>query len=211
MQQHCQSKSNEEHHPYNVSGFVERAEYNKGKAEYIYAGEHNEVCWATLCEAARGKVVIDCGATENMGSELAMEDLQDEHFKNTCQISEQSIGLDDTCKFRVGNGHSAHREARADVTVRAGDTKGQYKVYVQNSDNKYVPLLGSIKMLQKVGAISDFASGRCLLPSVCGDQLLQLGKASSGHLLLNIVGDILGNHAVSDSGCRRKLMQLRES
>ena len=57
-------------------------------------------------------------------------------------------------------------------------------------DGKYVPLLGSVKMLKKMDAVVDFGKGEILLPALTGNTILKLKEAKSGHLMLDLVGDI---------------------
>ena len=145
-----------------------------------------------------------------MGSEEAMDDLQEKELLKTGKPLEQTVDVTDSCKFRFGNGDTKKTESRANVTIQADKKKGKYQIYVLNTNGKYVPLLGSIKMLAGAGAIIDFKTGRALFTDVCGDQVLQLERASSGHLLLDITGDIVENHRVDDEAARATLVALRD-
>ena len=70
-------------------------------------------------------------------------------------------------------------------------------------EGKYVPPLGSVKMLKRMDAIVDFGNGEIVLPKVTGTKVLKLKEAKSGHLMLNLVGRLVAvNRRIEDTPSR---------
>ena len=58
-------------------------------------------------------------------------------------------------------------------------------------------------MLKKMDAVVDFGKGEIVMPKVTGTKVLKLKEAKSGHLMLNLVGDLEVANRRSESGPSR--------
>ena len=67
------------------------------------------------------------------------------------------------------------------------------------TDDKHVPILGSVETLANAHAIIDFRTGACMLKDVLGDQVIFLEKASSGHWMLDLTEDLATNSSGSET------------
>ena len=94
-------------------------------------------------------------------------------------------------RFSFGNGET--QESKGEVKIGIGSNngeKGAIQLKELDLGGKYVPLLGSVAMLKRMDVVVDFGRGEIVMPKVTGATVLKLKEAKSGHLMLNLVGDL---------------------
>ena len=96
------------------------------------------------------------------------------------------------------------------VTVAVAGKEAQLGIHGMEAPG--VPILLSVKALEKLGAIIDFKHGVAILSEV-SDRVIRLERAPSGHYLLDLAGDmVLDSEGMAKAatpeaseGVRRKL------
>ncbi len=134
---------------------------------------------------AKGKAVIDCGATDSIGSAPAVEVAMNRNS------DKQKIKIDYERKknFIFGNANRQKTISHVTLPVKAGIKAGAFGLHVLDVDG--VPMLASIKTLVSLGAIIDFKNGLAIFSEIDAERVVVLERASSGHLLLDVSGDIM--------------------
>ena len=125
-----------------------------------------------------GKMVIDSGATESLGSLEALEYLSDRLSGNSRITVNPCIQQ----RFRFGNG----TRGAASSMVTLDHVMGGHPVTIGINcleTKRYVPILASIKFLRALGAKVCFETDR--LFTRFGD--VRLERTSSGHLVLDLL------------------------
>ena len=78
------------------------------------------------------------------------------------------------------------------MTVAVAGCEAQLGIHGMEAPG--VPILLSVKALQKLGAIIDFKRGVAILSEV-SDRVIRLERAPSGHYLLDLAGDMVFDSA----------------
>ncbi|CAK0864076.1 unnamed protein product, partial [Prorocentrum cordatum] len=135
------------------------------KAHHATQGGTVEHALAGLEDETAGCTVLDCGATKTSGSIRALEQIIEK---------QQAAGMDTsgvTASGQLGTvaGHALHTK-----------------------NNRYVPLVGSVDVLRRSGAIIDFAAGTACFAKPAVDKLVRLKRISTGHLCIDVTWDIYG-------------------
>jgi len=162
--------------------------------------------WAlsTLRDEARGKMVIDCGATRSLGSILALEDLA---AINQQKSEPATIKVDpaDNSSFKFGSGATKQTSSRASLGIVAAGRAGHVKMYALDTEKKYVPMLGSMEVLMASSAVIDFRRGVALVTELDPDRVTRLERLSSNHLAFDLTRDIYEDQVDEDEaeGVRR--------
>ena len=160
----------------------------------VEKSDHSEVAhrectaWATLRDEARGMGVIDCGATETIGSLQALQDVFEERVK-IHGPQKLAVHPEIRTNFRFGNGASQYAESLVDLEQTIDGHAATLSVH--SLDAEGVPILISIKDLKALGAVIDFQSRLSCL-AACSSKVFRLKEATSGHLLLDLCRDMLG-------------------
>ena len=68
-----------------------------------------------------------------------------------------------------------------------------------DTDDRYVPMLGSAQFLKRIGAVIDHETGEAIFKNLDSSRVAQLERSSSGLLMLDIVKDILDQEQLSRS------------
>jgi len=97
--------------------------------------------------------------------------------------------------FRFCTGGIKFSESYAPIPQRLGEARVMLGRYTIDA-NKVVPILISMKTLEKLGAIIDVQGQRMVLANVAPDFKIPLGKSHAGHLLVDLTSDWLraGQH-----------------
>ena len=154
-----------------------------------------------MAATRRGKAVLDCGATDSLGSINAVESLAKINVKKT-GLSKMRVNLGDRPTYTFGNGDSQRVAGRATFEVSACGDCGTIDFH--GLDAKGVPLLLGAKAMKEMGAIIDFDSGKAVFAKLCPDRVVQLEASSSGHWLLDLSEDLYANE-VKPEGCEKLL------
>ena len=142
---------------------------------------------AAFAASAKGKAVIDCGATETVAGLQAIQDLYEERCR---RHGPEGITIDRSQRqrFRFGNGAGQEAENYTTVTVAVAGQQAQLGIHGMEAPG--VPILLSVKALEKLGAIIDFKRGVAILSEV-SDRVIRLERSPSGHYLLDLAGDMV--------------------
>lgn len=155
---------------------------------------------ASLQEESRGKLVLDCGATDNIVSVPAL----DAYVQRKHELREGTkveIDPNDKVKFRFGDGRRETSLSLAKFHVKANGKADTISMRTLDTGDAYVPMLGGVSFLRKSGAVIDFTNGKCVLSNLDADRVIQLEESSSGLWMLDITKDLLaGSQPVSSLG-----------
>ena len=151
-----------------------------------------------------GKAVVDCGATESIGGVTAIERLV-ELRKAADRNARVTVDTSDRPWYGFGNGASEQVLSRVSVDVNLGGVSGEFQVHALDKDN--VPILASIATLRKLKAVIDFETGRAIFKELDDRKVIQLERAETGHLLLDLVHGFSGKTA-SESEADKQLRNL---
>ncbi len=126
-----------------------------------------------------GKMVIDSGATESVGSDAALEFLAD-HMRDPQRIS---IDPEVRQRFRFGNGSRGSASSLIMIDHLCGGN--EIKITISCLETRsYVPILASVKFLRALGAKVDFEKD--ILTTRFGE--VQLERTTSiGHLVPDLL------------------------
>jgi hypothetical protein len=136
--------------------------------------------YAAEAETA-GFMVIDSGATQSIGSVLALEALAEKLGNTKFEINTAA-----KTNFRFGNGSVGTSSSEVLLTHQAGGKAVKIRMAALETA-AYVPLLASVAFLEGLGARLCFVSGT--LETYYGTT--RLVKASNGHWLLNLAREDL--------------------
>lgn len=153
--------------------------------------DEEQAIYASLEEQSAGCLVLDCGATDSVGSVKALEKLYTILSESRKEAPTLEVDPDDRTKFRFGNGHRDTSISRVKVPFTAGGRPGQVAVAILDTNDKYVPLLGGINFLEKSGAVVDFGSSQAVFRAIDETKVVKLQKCTNGLLALNLKEDIL--------------------
>jgi len=142
---------------------------------------------AAFAASSKGKAVIDCGATETVAGLQAIQDLYEERCR---RHGPEGITIDRSQRrrFRFGNGAGQEAENYTTVTVAVAGREAQLGIHGMEAPG--VPILLSVKALEKLGAIIDFKRGVAILSEV-SDRVIKLERAPSGHYVLDLAFDMV--------------------
>ena len=127
---------------------------------------------AFSCEnLALGKVLIDCGATDTVGSVEAIEaiiDKSQQAFGNDHDWV--SVDVKDRPVYKFGDANRQQALSKVKVKVSPGGYVGHLNVHAQETEG--VPVLLSAKSLTALGAVINFETGQAIFrnlePETCG-------------------------------------------
>ena len=136
--------------------------------------------YAAEAETA-GFMVIDSGATQSIGSVLALEALAEKLGNTKFEINTAA-----KTNFRFGNGSVGTSSSEVMLTHQAGGKAVKIRMAALET-SAYVPLLASVQFLESLGARLCFVEGT--LETYYGTTRLQ--RASNGHWLLNLAREDL--------------------
>ncbi|CAJ1422725.1 unnamed protein product [Effrenium voratum] len=141
----------------------------------------------SLQTAFPGHAVLDSGATETVGSLEAIQELMalrqakfgPEHFEVLSTNGKS---------FRFGNGQTQSAASYLLLPQKRNGVDFLLGVYTLDHVGR-VPLLLSVKTLQRLGAVVDIEEAKLYLRVIGGDFPIPLQRAESGHLLLDLAAD----------------------
>ena len=109
------------------------------------------------------------------------------------------VDTTDRTRFKFGNGGIKEAVSRLDLHVYGNSQKGTISLSAVDTDDRYVPMLGSAEFLKRIGAVIDHETGEAIFKNLDGSRVVQLERSSSGLLMLDIVKDILDQEQLSRS------------
>ena len=157
-----------------------------------------QVLTVTVSDAIRmGKGVIDSGATATLGSVSALEALG-ENNRQKFGSDRISIDTETAPVFKFGNNGTTSCLSTAHVKVNCGEKLGDMSIHVHDLSDQ--PILVSIKALKQLGAVIDFERDEILYKAICPYSVVPAERASNGHLLMPLNGNLLeGAHRRTSS------------
>ena len=167
------------------------------------AGLRAKECCLALEATNRGKAVVGCGATKSFGGIDALEKLAKRNAKRH-RRTKMAVDLADCPTFTFGNSRRAKVNGRATFEIEAKGQRGTFDIHGLNA--KGVPILVSIDTLAKMGAVIDFRTGRAIYQALDPNAIIQLEKATTGHLLMDLAEDLCEDEvrpSPEDAGTQR--------
>ena len=135
-----------------------------------------------------GKAIVDGGATSNLGSEEALQQLAALNWQ-----AEGDDGLEiipgETPSFRFGNNGRRECLSTALLNLRLGGDIGRMKIHLHDIPGQ--PVLLSIKGLKALGAVIDFSTNEALFKNIDARKVTTLETTTGGHQLFPLAGDVL--------------------
>ena len=132
--------------------------------------------------------IIDCGATETVGSLPALESLMLARFRLCGQSEEVEVSAAPAKRFKFGNGtHSM--SASCILVPRVGDM--QLKLQLYTLDCEGVPILIGMRTLRRLKAVVDFSKSLAIFVAVNPNLAIPLRRGKTGHLLIDLRCDWL--------------------
>ena len=137
-----------------------------------------------------GKAIIDCGATNSIGSLEALDLLAQ---KNAEVHGDTRMSVDTATKpwYTFGNGNRRQCASQVTFDVKAGPRSGKCPINSLEADG--VPILLAVNALKRLGAIIDFENNVASFKKVDPNVLVHLESGGNGHLYLSLVEDLLTN------------------
>lgn len=167
---------------------------------------------ATLAEETKGLGIIDCGATETIGS---LDNIENLYRLRVEKYGPESIEIDSSQnrRFRFGNGKGQNAENLTKIQQTIGGKEGSLAIHGLGAQN--VSILISIKTLRILGAVIDFRRNVAIFENY-SSRPVRLQQASSGHLMVDLTSDWLkqaGNSPSSQecSGLRRLAQAIHKT
>jgi len=150
---------------------------------------------ADMESQSAGCLVMDCGATDSVGSILALEKLV--ALLDARPSGRPPIEVDpkNITRFRFGNGQRDTSISRVQLPFIAGGKAGHIGLAVLDTNDQYVPLLGGMNFLSKSGAVIDFGSERAVFKAIDATKIVNLKKCANGLLALDLTKDDLLSNA----------------
>ena len=109
------------------------------------------------------------------------------------------VDTNDRTRFKFGNGGIKQAVSRLDLNVFGNSQNGIISLSAVDTDDRYVPMLGSAQFLKRIGAVIDHETGEAIFKNLDSTRVVQLERSSSGLLMLDIVKDILDQEQLSRS------------
>ena len=138
------------------------------------------------CEnLARGRVLLDCGATGTDGSVEAIEAIIDK--------SQEAFGTDhdwlsvhtnDQPVYKFGDAKRKQALSKDEVQGQPGGHVAYLHVHVQETEG--VPELLSAKSLTALGAVINFETGHAIFRNLEPETVAQLERSPFGHLWMDL-------------------------
>ena len=136
-----------------------------------------------------GKAVVDCGATESIGGYEAIQALVEARRQQG--DDRVRVDLQNRPVYSFGNGQKERVLSQVAVGIQVDGDKSEFRVHALSAEG--VPLLASIAALRSLGAVIDFDTGVALFRKARNPRPVQLERAPSGHLLLDLARDLRGS------------------
>ena len=144
-------------------------------------------CFLTHEEIQKGLAVLDCGATGSLGGVPALEALT--HLRGTPELDFTSQP-----SYTFGGCKKMQALCRAKFQVQADSKGGAVNIHAMDTKS---PILAGIEALRAAGAIVDFSRDLAVFQKIDPTKVTKLPRASTGHLLLNLGGDLIGKPEMS--------------
>ena len=137
-----------------------------------------------------GKALLDCGATDTIGSVEAVEAIID-RAQRMFGNDEECVSVDTQDRPVYKFGDAKKQKVLSKVTVRVkpgGEKSGNLQVHAHEA--KGVPVLLSSKSLASLGAIVNFATGQAVMQNLNSQKVVQMERSDTGHLWFDLFDEM---------------------
>ena len=148
--------------------------------------EHNLLALDQIIK--EGKAIIDGGATSNLGSEDALQQLAALNWEREGDDGLQIVP-GETPSFRFGNNGRHDCLSTALLNLRLGGDLSKMRTHLHDIPGQ--PVLLSVKGLRALGAVIDFEKNEAVFKNVDATRVATLETTASGHQLFPLAGDAL--------------------
>ena len=177
------------------NGFAQ-GECTEGHEQAYHSGLRQEL--PTTQEAVReGMAVIDGGATQTIGSVAAVEAVLLKNLREHGESRLKGITTEGVPTFSFRNSTEDRCLSTARLGVRANGAPGEISVHTL--DKGQSPILLSIETLRRLGALIDFSSDHVVFRNLDPRRIVKLGRSRTGHQLLPLTSDWLGNAHLAEA------------
>ena len=143
----------------------------------------------TTAEAVKaGYGVIDGGATKTLGSTHALEAVMNLNVEKYQDGRVLQVNTSEKPSFGFGNSSRDTCCSTTTLKIMANDRPGELTVHAL--DKGEGPILLSISMLRKLGAIIDFENDLVAFRHINQNKVIQAKRSASGHQLLPLSEDL---------------------
>ena len=150
-------------------------------------GKQDNLAMATFWGETRGMGVLDCGATETIASIASIEALIEDRSERL-GYQHCSINAKVNRRFRFGNGQG--QCATSEATLLLASNEKPVTLSINTLDVENVPVLLSVKTMERMGAVIDFARGQAIFEKINPGKVVKLHRASTGHLMVDLRCDL---------------------
>ena len=130
----------------------------------------------------RGKVLLDCGATDTVGSVEAIIDKSLEAFE--ADPDWMSVDTKVWLVYKFGDDKRKHTMSKIRVKVQPGGHAAHLHVYAQETEG--VPVMLSAKSLSTRRAASNFETGQAVFRNPEPETVVQLERSLAGHMWMDL-------------------------
>ena len=131
--------------------------------------------------------IIDCGATETVGSLPALESLTQARFQLNGRTEEVEVSAAPPKRFKFGNGTFSMSSSCVLVPQSVGELQLRLQLYTLDCEG--VPILIGMRTLRRLKAVVDFSKCLAIFVAVNPNLAIPLRRSKTGHLLIDLRGD----------------------
>ena len=131
--------------------------------------------------------IIDCGATETVGSLPALESLMQARFQLNGRTEEVEVSAAPPKRFKFGNGTFSMSSSCVLVPQSVGELQLRLQLYTLDCEG--VPILIGMRTLRRLKAVVDFSKCLAIFVAVNPNLAIPLRRSKTGHLLIDLRGD----------------------
>ena len=131
--------------------------------------------------------IIDCGATETVGSLPALESLMQARLQLSGVTEEVGVSAAPPKGFKFGNGTFSMSSSCVLVPQSIGDLQLRLQLYTLDCEG--VPILIGMRTLRRLKAVVDFSKCLAIFVAVNPNLAAPLRRSKTGHLLTDLRGD----------------------
>ena len=137
------------------------------------------------CEnLARGRVLLDCGATDTVGGVEAIEAILDKS-PEAFEADHDWVSVDtkDQPVYKIGDAKREQALSKVRVKVQPGGHVAHLHAHAQETEG--VPVSLSAKSLTALGTMIKFETGHAIFRNLEPRTVVQLQRSPTGHLWMN--------------------------
>ena len=162
------------------------------KEQLCYMGDVKDPKLMTTSEAIQaGYGIVDGGATRTLGSVHALEAVMEQNLKNHQESRVLKVDPNNTPSFGFGNSSRDTCCSTATMGITANSRPGELTIHAL--DKGEGPILLSISMLRRLGAVIDFENDMIVFRHINAKKIIKAERSVAGHQLLPLSKDLYTN------------------